>query len=211
MRFRFPLLLLATLAACADDPTGPKVSPAPEAPRALGLVEITFSRLGTGEMSATVTPVGLAGGASRSVSAVPGAVPGGSVQLGLRTTSTVDVAGQRYLQAVFRVRNATADGTPNARVLRNVTFIPVSTSQTIPGTPVLRFLKQDGTPADPALAAQLKPTGAVADNGSGGLASQYPDVLQAYTEEEVAAIDMSSAPAVTNRFPYGFVTRRVDN
>ncbi|HEX8358822.1 MAG TPA: VCBS repeat-containing protein, partial [Longimicrobium sp.] len=47
--------------------------------------------------------------------------------------------------------------------------------------------------------------------GSGGLASQYPDVLQAYTEEEVAAIDMSSAPAVTNRFPYGFVTRRVDN
>jgi hypothetical protein len=211
MRFRSTILLLVALAACADDPTGPKVSPAPEAPRALGLVEITFSRLGTGEMSATVTPVGLAGGASRSVSAVPGAVPGGSIQLGLRTTSTVDAGGQRFLQAVFRVRNARADGTPNARVLRNVTFIPVSTSQTIPGTPVLRFLKQDGSPADPALAAQLKPTGAVADNGSGGLASQYPDVLQAYTEEEVAAIDMSSAPAVTNRFPYGFVTRRVDN
>jgi hypothetical protein len=211
MRFRFPLLMLAALAACSDDPTGPKVAPTPEPPRALGLVEITFTRLGTGEMSATVTPAGLAGGASRSVSAVPGAVPGGTIQLGLRTTSTVDAGGQRYLQAVFRVRNATADGTPNGRDLRNVTFIPVSTSQTIPGTPVLRFLKQDGSPADPALAAQLKPTGAVADNGSGGLASQYPDVLQAYTENEVAAIDMSGAPAVTNRFPYGFVTRRVDN
>ena len=211
MRFRFPLLLLAALAACADDPTGSKVAPSPEAPRALGLVEITFSRLGTGEMSATVTPAGLAGGASRSVSAVPGAVPGGSVQLGLRSTSTVDAAGDRYLQAVFRVRNAMGNGTPNARALRNVTFIPVSTPQTIPGTPVLRFLKQDGSPADPALAAQLRPTGAVADNGSGGVAAQYPDVLQAYTEDEVAAIDMSSAPSVTNRFPYGFVTRRVDN
>ena len=211
MRFRYPLLLLAALAACADDPTGPKVSPKPEAPRALGLVEITFSHLGTGEMSATVTPAGLAGGASRSVSAVPGAVPGGTVQLRLRTTSTVDAGGQRYLQAVFRVRNAMADGTPNARVLRNVTFIPVSSANTIPGTPVLRFLKQDGSPADPALAAQLRPTGAVADNGAGGIASQYPDVLQAYTEDEVAAIDMSGAPSVTNRFPYGFVTRRVDN
>ncbi len=211
MRFRSTLLILAALAACADDPTGPRVKPAPEAPRALGLVEITFTRLGTGEMSATVTPAGLAGGASRSVAAVPGAVPGGTIQLGLRTTSTVDAGGQRYLQAVFRVRNAMADGTPNARVLRNVTFVPVSDSRTLPGTPVLRFLKQDGTPADPALAAQLKPTGAVADNGTGGLAPQYPDVLQAYTEDEVAAIDMSGAPSVTNRFPYGFVTRRADN
>ncbi len=211
MRFRSTILILAALAACADDPTGPRVKPAPEAPRALGLVEITFTRLGTGEMSATVTPAGLAGGASRSVAAVPGAVPGGTIQLGLRTTSTVDAGGQRYLQAVFRVRNAMADGTPNARVLRNVTFVPVSDSRTLPGTPVLRFLKQDGTPADPALAAQLKPTGAVADNGTGGLAPQYPDVLQAYTEDEVAAIDMSGAPSVTNRFPYGFVTRRADN
>ncbi len=211
MRFRSTILILAALAACADDPTGPRVKPAPEAPRALGLVEITFTRLGTGEMGATVTPAGLAGGASRSVAAVPGAVPGGTIQLGLRTTSTVDAGGQRYLQAVFRVRNAMADGTPNARVLRNVTFVPVSDSRTLPGTPVLRFLKQDGTPADPALAAQLKPTGAVADNGTGGLAPQYPDVLQAYTEDEVAAIDMSGAPSVTNRFPYGFVTRRADN
>jgi hypothetical protein len=34
-------------------------------------------------------------------------------------------------------------------------------------------------------------------------------VLQLFTEEEVAGMDLASAPSVTNRFPYGFVVRRV--
>ena len=85
----------------------------------------------------------------------------------------------------------------------------MGTAATIAGTPVSQFRKQDGTNADPALAEQLRPTGAAAANAGGGVMSPYPDVLQLFTEAEVAGIDMGSAPAVTNRFPYGFVVRRV--
>lgn len=195
------------LSACADAPTAanPAVTPSPKPPRALGLLEITFNDVGTSRMSATVRPVTTprAGGASADLVPVPG-----GVQVGLRTSSTLDVGGERYIQAVFQVRNATAEGTANGRVLRNVTFIPVSTANSIAGTPLFTMRKQDGTNADSMIARQFMPAGSVMDNGGGTMASGYADVLQAYTEDEVDAIDMSAYPAVTNRYPYGFVTRR---
>ncbi|HEX8210842.1 MAG TPA: Ig-like domain-containing protein [Longimicrobium sp.] len=212
MRFKHccPLALLGAglLGACTDDVTGTGgANPAPEAPRALGLVEIRISGIGTAQMSAAVFPLERARG---DLTPVPGGSPAGTVQVRHVSAATVDVGtrgagGQRYLQAVFQVRNADAQGTAYATQRRNVAFVPVSTAGTIPGTPVRRFLRQDGGAADSALAAQLRPTGAVALDAGGAPASQYPDVLQAFTEAEADAIGMPEG--VTNRFPYGFVVR----
>ena len=207
----FPVALLgaALLGACADDPTGPRVAPpTPEAPRALGFVEIRISGIGTPQMSASVSPLG--GGALGDLTPIPGGSPAGSIQVSRLSATTVDVGtrgagGQRYLQAVFQVRNADGTGTAYTTPRQNLTFIPVSTASTISGTPVRHFLKQDGTGADAGIAAQLRPTGAVALDGGGALVSQYPDVLQAFTEGEASAFTLP--PAVTNRFPYGFVVR----
>lgn len=209
---RRALLPMLLLAACADDPTAvaPVVTPPAPAPKVLGVVEITFSGLGTAKVRATATPVSVntAGGASRSLSVAPY----GGLQLGEITASTVDIGargagGQRYLEAVFQVRNASPAGVANSVALNNLMFVPVSTTRTIAGTPVGRFHKMDGTPAGDALATQLIPAGAVAANGLGGISALYPDVLQVLSEAEVASIE--APEAVTNRFPYAFVVRRV--
>ncbi|HEY0038925.1 MAG TPA: lamin tail domain-containing protein, partial [Longimicrobium sp.] len=200
----------ALLGACRDDGlVAPGVVTEP-APKVLGLVEITLTGIGTPGMKATVTPLrggsaSAAGGPSYALSAVPG----GGIQVGSRTASTLDSRGQRYLQAVFAVRNASTDGTANTTARSNVTFIPVSTASTIAGTPFSRFLKQDGSAADPAIATQLVPTGAVASDGAGGVAPQYADVMQAFSEAELAAV--TTPDGVTNKFAYGYVVRRVDS
>ena len=198
----------ALLGACRDDGiTGPGVDTDP-APKVLGLVEITVTGIGTPGMRATVTPLSGASGGRGGAAYALSPVPGNAIQIGARTASTVDAGGQRYLQAVFAVRNAMSDGTPNTTARQNVTFIPVSTGSTIAGTPVFRFNKQDGSPANPALAIQLRPTGAVTAGAGGGVDAQYADVLQAFTEDEVGAV--AAPQAVTEKFPYGFVVRRVE-
>ena len=211
-RILAPLLGLVILGACADDPTATRTppTPAPGAPRAVGMVEITLTGVGTPQMSATATAVGGPAGARYALSPVPGGSPAGSIQLRRVSATTVDTGvrgagGERYLQAVFEVRNADLSGAPYNTARTNLTFVPVGTASTISGTPVSRFLKQDATPADASIASQLRPTGAVGVAGGGGVVSQYPDVLQAFTEAEASTFTMPAA--VTNTFPYGFVVR----
>lgn len=108
------LLGLGVIAACADRvtgivPTAPEL-PVPRAPRALGLVEITISGIGGPGMRATATPLG--GSAGSGANALPSGpsfslapVPNNTIQLEPRTVATLDFGGQRYLQAVFAVRN----------------------------------------------------------------------------------------------------------
>jgi hypothetical protein len=199
-----PLALLALLSACADDPMATRPAapePAP-APKLVGMVEITLRGVGTPNLSATIAP---AAGPRLALSSVPG----GTIQLRRLSASAVDVGtrgagGERYVQAVFEVRNADLAGTPYTTPRQNLTFVPVASSATLPGTPVRSFLKQDGTAADPALAQQLRPTGAVAADGAGGVVPQYADVLQALTEAEAQSL---SLVAGATPFPYGFVTR----
>jgi hypothetical protein len=218
MSFRFRTLLSlvaagAVLAACGDDPTLPARgtdAPPAQPPRSLGLVEITLTGVGTPNMTASVTPVGGTDGPNLTLVPVSGGTPAGSIQMRRASATTVDtgtrgVDGVRYLQAVFEVRNADQGGNAYDTPRQNLTFIPVGTAAAVPGTPVSRFFKQDGTPADPAIAGQLRPTGAVALDGGGTAISQYPDVLQALTESEVASF--AAPDAVTERFPYGFVVR----
>lgn len=218
MHFRFRswvslVVFGAALSACSDDltePNGPGTDPPLGPPRSLGLVEITLTGVGTPQMTASISPVGDGAGPNFALTPVAGGTPEGSIQLRRMSATTVDVGtrgagGTRYLQAVFEVRNADLGGNAYGAPRQNLTFIPVGTAGAIPGTPVNRFLKQDATAADPALATQMRPTGAVALGGGGDLVSQYPDVLQALTEAEVAAL---AAPAsVTEKLPYGFVVR----
>lgn len=217
LRFRsllsFVVVGIAVSACRKDDLTNPPGAD-PQPPRtsqSLGLVQITLMGVGTPQMTASVTPVnGSAGAASFALTPIPGGTPEGSIELRRVSATTVDVGtrgvdGVRYLQALFEVRNADLSSNAYSTPRQNLTFIPVGTATTISGTPVRNFLKQDGTPANPALAAQLRPTGAVALGGGGELVSQYPDVLQALTEAEAGAF--TAPAAVTEKFPYGFVVR----
>jgi hypothetical protein len=129
------------------------------------------------------------------------------IEVDLASTNTVTVSGVRYFDATYRVRNAqktdsAAFNTPRT----NLTFLTVGSARTIGDTPLLQFDKQDGQPADPALILQLKPAGAVVVNREAVVESANPDVLQIFTEPEVAAVVAPSV--VTNKFPYGFMTRR---
>ncbi|HEX6040485.1 leishmanolysin-related zinc metalloendopeptidase [Longimicrobium sp.] len=162
------------------------------------MYEVTLTGLGSSEIRSNVLP--LEGG-------LPGAAlsPAGSVALELVSSGTFTegargAGGQRYVTAGYRVRNATG------RSLNNVTLLLVARSSAIPGTPFSSLVRFDGTAADPSIAGAIAPTGAVAPRGEmDGLRALHPDVLQVFTEAEVAAL---ARPAgVLDVFPVGFVVR----
>src|SRR5690606_25124302 len=84
-------------------------------------------------------------------------------------------------------------------------FMAVGTNGTIAGTPVALLNRFDGSPANTSIASKVVPAGAIVLDQGLQPKSQYADVLQVFLEEEVAA--MTAPAAVTNKFPYGFVTR----
>jgi len=228
----FLLLALALVASCSDspvqppstpgpvDPTPPPPPPPPPVPvRLLGLVEITLSGFSTPNMTASVTypgepavaPQATPGVDGPSVDLVP--LPFDSlagiqlepVSLASFTEGLPGEDGQRYVSATFRVRNATKEGVPYDVERRNVTFMAVGTGQTIAGTPVRRLHRFDGSEAPASIASSVVPTGAVAMSEGLGVTSLYPDVLQVFSEDEIAAFPVPEI--VTQRFPYGFVVR----
>jgi hypothetical protein len=137
----------------------------------------------------------------------------GSIQIELVSTGSFtdgdrQSGGYRYLYATYRVRNAQQDGSPYDTPRRNLTFYAVNTESTIGHTAISKLKRFDGSPADPALAAQLIPTGAVARDLAGKIVSLGPDVLQVITEDEAAQLLDNVAPAgIQDVFPYGFVVR----
>ena len=200
------LVLFASLSSCDDNPVGSST----ETPRPkpgltpMGLVEVTINGLGEGRATATATGLN----ADLTPTQNGAGTANGTLQLeqvttGSFTEGTRGVDGQRYMYATFRVRNAQSDGTPYDTPRRNVTFVAVSTATSLPGTPVSVMRRFDGSEADAAIAPLVVPTGAVALGDSLQMRSLRPDVLQAFTEAEVAAIPVPAA--VTNVFPYGFV------
>jgi hypothetical protein len=209
--------LLLLLAACEQGPLSPDAPPAPPAAhggRVLGLVEVTFSGIGTGAIHATARPVTpglpgtLADGLHLAVSPVTGG--NGSIQLtpvstGSFTTGTRGTDGERYMYATFQVRNAQSDGTVYADARTNLTFLAVSTASTLGGTAISSMKRFDGTDAAVSIASQILPTGAVEQNRSGAMEARFPDVLQVFTEDEVSSTAFTPPTGVTSVFPYGFV------
>lgn len=202
----FPAVLLA---GCDRHLTSPE-QPGPSERRPLGVVEITISGNGT-QMTASAAPgLRTADGANFNLTPIPDGSGDGTIQLEPVSTSSFTegrrgIDGVRFVHATFRVRNASRNGTPYTTPRTNLTFVAVETSGTFSGTPVVRLDRFDGSRADSSMARLLVPTGAVALTETTDIRSLYPDVLQAYTEAEAAAI--AAPTGVVNVFPYGFVVR----
>jgi hypothetical protein len=193
--------LFAVLAACADQPTEPPAQPEPKpAPLPLGVYEISLYGVDGSSPDAArlskavaVTPQG----PSLSMSPVNSGVALELVSSATFTEGTRGQGGQRYITFTFRVKNST--GAP----LSNLTLIPISNGSTIGGSPFSSMLLFNNAAANPAVATDMVPTGAVFIGDDTRMRSKYPDVLQAFTEAEVAAIALPAG--VTGIFPYGFV------
>jgi len=191
-------LLLAS-AACAGDGTRTLLPEPPPAPLPLGVYQIAVTGIGNGELRSTILPARSGGPRSALTNAGSGIsfeqVSSTSFTEGTRTAN-----GQRYIQFTYRVRNGT--GAP----LSNLTMLMVQRAGTISGTPLSSLKRFDGTSADPAIAPLVVPTGAVALRGDlVSMSALDPDVMQVFTEAEVAAI--TPPGDVTNIFPYGYMVR----
>jgi hypothetical protein len=201
-------LLAASVAACADKPTDPE-RPGPEpkpAPLPLGLYEITIT--GADGSDGGVAQARLVPSSIPSMALNPAAAGLSFEQVSVTTfiEGNRTTGGQRFVSATFRVRNQT--GAP----LTNVTLIPVARNAaptTITNTPFSTLLRFDGTAVPDSVATYMVPTGAVTLGDDGKIRSPYADVLQVFTEAEVAAIALPAG--TTTLFPYGFVARNASN
>jgi alpha-tubulin suppressor-like RCC1 family protein len=218
-RALLPLFVLGATACADDNPLQPGTDgvgnrPAPGS-RALGVMEITISGIGTSTMSASALPVRpgaeLAGGApGLSLDLIPPAGSSvGGIQIepystGSFTRGARGEGGVRYLFATFRVRNADQDGNAYTTARTNLTFVAASTGSTINGTAISSLRRFDGARAADAIAPQVIPTGAVAQAPGGEIFSTGPDVLQVFEESELTGI---TVPAGVELFPYGFMVR----
>lgn len=194
--------LLAALAACADQPTEPSVQPpAPKpAPIPLGLFQITLTGLDGSEQggvaSSKAIPVPTAG-PDLAMNPVNTGIALELLSSSVLLEGTRTAGGQRYISVTYRLKNTTGGA------LNNLTIIPASTASTIPGTPFTGIFLFNNTAASPTIAQNMVPTGSVFLGDDGRMRSKNPDVLQVFTEAEIAAI---TPPAeVTGLFPYGFV------
>lgn len=194
--------LLAALAACADQPTEAPVEPEPKpaAPLPLGVFEIQIigANGSGGEALRASKAIAVPSGPNLSMSAVNSGIALEVLSSASFTDGTRGQGGQRYISVTYRVRNTT--GAP----LNNVTFIPSTSASTISGSPFNSLLLFNNTAASASLATQVVPTGAAFVGEDGRMRTRFPDVLQAFTEAEVAAIALPAG--VTGLFPYGFVT-----
>ena len=205
------LLLTAVVAACTDPTYVQPVIPETETPPACGgqllpagMFRFTVTGIGTSEMSATATQIAdaegnaIAAGAQGALNLVT-ALQFEAVSVSTFTEGARTQGGQRYLTFTYRVRNNS--GAP----ISNLHLIPNTSASTISGTPWLTLKLFNGANADPAIAQTIVPTGAVALNESFRMVSIYPDVINAFTEAEIAALVPPAG--VTGFFPYGFVVR----
>lgn len=219
-------LLVATgfAVACVDDGVAPAPRPPPPSqPRVLGVAELTFSAIGTPDISSSllIAPSMTALEALRAerdrlhdydgmiaMDLTPPANANdsgnGTIQLAMDSSGEFTHEGVRYLHATFNVRNAQLDGSPYDTERTNLTFLGVSADNTVNETAVRQLRLGDGSPAPPDLALEVLPTGlaVVVDDT---LTVAHADVLQVLTEGEAAAVDAPAA--VTTVFPYGFIVR----
>lgn len=215
------LALLIGAMACADSPTAPlvpKVEPPGKAPRVVGAMLVRFSAVGPGQISANATmykPEDLFG-PRFALTTTSGTSPSGNVAGvigvfmdggGSFTYGTPGAGGYRYLFATMRVRNAgvatNGDTVAYSTARPNLTLVataaPSGFTGAIPGTAFASPTKFDGSAANPAIAAGITPTGAVRQTLTGGITTHSPDVLQVFTEGEVAVLTGYDA------FPFGYV------
>ncbi len=202
------LLTAAALVGCQTAPTtpGPTI-------RAKGLMELTINGLGTGEISASLRPVGLS---SQAITALPDGLQARSLASSAFDVGARGAGGQRYLSATFEIRNASDTAQtvyPDAR--QNLTFFAASSAGTLQGTAVTRLVRFDTSPADPTIALSLLPTHGMEYSPlqSKAVVTANAADFQVFTEAQADPATWTQGAAVTatgitSIFPYGFVVRR---
>jgi hypothetical protein len=198
--------LLAVLAACADDPTGtpaPEPRPEPAPAKVLGVYEFTFTGLGTDDMRGTANALPAPGGPSYTLTPRNSGLVLEHVSSSSFTEGTRGQGGHRYISVTYRVGNST--GAP----VSNLTFIPSMSATTIPGSPFVTLFQFNGASANPSVAADFVPTGAVSLGGGPNMQATEVDVLQVFQESELTPIPLPAG--VTGLFPYGFVVRAANS
>lgn len=215
-RSRLARTVMAALAfaaaACGETPMAviPQPEPQPEPGKPLGVVTLRFTVTGAGQVRASLSSPGAGttsgprltltspdepGAASVFIEALP---DGGSFTYG-----TPGSGGYRYVFGTAKIRNAGINSSmvwvPHTTPRTNLTLVATAIGGGINGTPFSQLSKFDGSNADPAIASQIKPTGAVRQTLLGGITSHSPDVLQVFTEAEVAH--------VPNAVPYGYIVQ----
>ena len=228
LRIALPLLPVL-LIGCSHEPVSSPID-VPVARGAAGLMEITISGIGTPQQRASARAIAAEpGGAAVATSATsrtwnrlavtgdPGRLTpltgDGTIQLvGLSTASftygTRGAGGYRYVSATFKVRNASNLGLNTAYTSprTNLTLLGVNGPTSLSGTAITALQKFDGSAASSTIAAQMRPTGWADLSNSAAVTSHGMDVLQLYTEDEVAPAVLTP-PASSSVLPYGFVVR----
>ena len=220
-----PLLLIS----CREGPVAPgQQQTTPSVAGPAGLMEITITGIGTPQQKASVRSMSsarLAVPASRSALDLPGRAAriiesgrlstlpdtastahDGTVEISPVSTAsftwgTRTGGGYRYVSATYQVRNAASDSAAYGDARTNLTFVAVNTPSTLSGTAISKLKKFDGTDAASGLETSVLPTGWADLSATATLTTRAPDVLQVYTEAEVAP----PPSGVTSVLPYGFV------
>lgn len=228
MRTRFALALLLGVLGCKDLPTAvaPLPDPEPKPGKVLGVIALRVNVTGPGEVR-TSTSFFRADAAD-----MPGprfALTGDEVIQGDHigpifetmdgggsfTDGAPGAGGYRYVFMSAKVRNAGVNNlvtppdtaaftTPRQNLTMIAIEVPAGGGFGVPGTPFADLMKFDGTPANPAIAEGIVPTGAVRQTLTGDITTHSPDVLQVFTEAEAAAASPFFDP-----FPYGYVIYHV--
>jgi hypothetical protein len=211
------LLVAVAITTSCSDPTLSMQPKTPETPvdggsagmKSVGTYIFSATGIGTDQMSVSARQVLDADGKEIDLHGAQASL-GGEVtglvfeqnQVSTFVDGSRSQGGERYITLTYRVRNGS--GAP----VSNVTLIPATRSTptpTIAGTPWLSLTLFNGSPASAAIAQSIVPTGAVALDDHFALKSLYPDVLQVFSEAEIAAATLP--PTITSIFPYGFMIR----
>ncbi|WP_456831526.1 beta strand repeat-containing protein [Deinococcus sp. UYEF24] len=175
--------------------------------RSLGLMRVTFNRIGEADASAVAEPLSPSGVSPQALSEAAGGIQLQPVASGSFVLGARGAGGTRYLYATFKVRNASAAGTAYATARTNLTLLAVGTPAAVNSTALSSLVKFDGSPANPAVAPLILPTHSMTFNRSTDAASVLSGAedLQVFSEGEAAALGLPAG--VTRVFPYGFVVR----
>ena len=196
MRKLFLLAMIFTLAACNQNQI---ITPAvPSNPR--GLIEINFSEISDAHPGSSAKNIS-SSLQNRSLSDVAGGI---DMKLVSTDAFTFNAGvnrqdGFRYLSATFKIRNADSKGTLYGTPRKNLSFVVVSTPSTIGGSAISRLLKFDGTPADPSIAPQIRPTHEMTLDKFAfvPIARIGGEDFQAFSETEIAKFQPGGLRAIT--------------
>jgi hypothetical protein len=208
------LTTLFVLSACGQTTTNPS-------PNHVGLIQVTFTGIGTQNFKATAKSLSNTGGVqSRAITDIANSIELAPVARGSFDIGTRGVDGVRYLSATFKVRNAdfctpigACSGATNPTIRKNLTFVAISRSSgtpTLDQTAVTELLKFDGSPAAAGIAQTILPTHGMGYNGSAIVQSGLED-FQAYKESEITSLQGVLSPFGYEVLPYGFVVRCINN